>query len=236
MSLVMTEAAPVSPLSYLAIGDSYTIGESVPAELRFPEQLVHSLRQRSLPVADPVIIARTGWTADELSVALDRAEAGATESGDGNGRALKPPYAVVTLLIGVNNQYRGRSAESFRPELRALLDRSIAYAGGEVKRVIVVSIPDWGATPFGESSGRDRAEISQQIDAYNAVNREEAAHARVAFIDITPGSREGLEESERVAADGLHPSGAEYARWSAAILDSAERALVRRAPLSTLAQ
>lgn len=184
---------------YLALGDSYTIGESVSASERFPVQLARELR-----LGDPEIIAKTGWTTDELNAAIDAA----------NPRG---PYELVTLLIGVNNQYRGRDAEQYRGEFTALLQRAIGFAGGDAKKVIVVSIPDWGVTPFAE--GRDRAKIATEIDRYNAINREEAGKAGARYVDITPISR-GTDPA-LVAGDGLHPSGKQYAEWAKLIARAA---------------
>ncbi|HEU0013481.1 MAG TPA: GDSL-type esterase/lipase family protein, partial [Longimicrobium sp.] len=137
-------------MRFLALGDSYTIGEAVAEAERWPVRLAALLRERGMDVADPEIIARTGWTTDELSAAIDE-------------RDPQGPYALVSLLIGVNNQYRGRSADEYRGEFAALLRRAIAFAGGDAGRVIVLSIPDWGVTPFAE--GRDRAAIAAEIDA-----------------------------------------------------------------------
>jgi lysophospholipase L1-like esterase len=176
---------------YLALGDSYTIGESVPEEGRFPNQLA-----RELGIAPPQIIAKTGWTTDELNAAIDAANVSGT-------------FDLVTLLIGVNNQYRGRDAEQYRGEFAALLQRAIGFAGGDAKKVVVVSIPDWGVTPFAE--GRDRAKISAEIDRYNAINREEATRAGARYADITPISRGS--DPALVAADGLHPSAKQYGEW-----------------------
>ncbi|HEX2833256.1 MAG TPA: SGNH/GDSL hydrolase family protein [Thermoanaerobaculia bacterium] len=177
--------------TYLALGDSYTIGESVPANERFPMQLA-----KTMNLGEPRIIAKTGWTTDELNAAIDAANVTGT-------------YDLVTLLIGVNNQYRGRDAEQYRGEFRALLQRAIGFAGGDPKKVIVVSIPDWGVTPFAE--GRDRAKIANEIDRYNAINQEEAQRAGATYVDITPISR-GNDPS-LVANDGLHPSGKQYGAW-----------------------
>jgi len=176
---------------YLALGDSYTIGESVDASERFPVQLAKQLK-----LGTPQIIAKTGWTTDELDAAID---------------AAKPvgPYERVTLLIGVNNQYRGRSADEYRTQFVALLKRAIGFAGGNAKHVVVVSIPDWGVTPFAE--GRDRAKIAHEIDQFNAINREEAARAGAKWVDITAISRRN--DPSLVAGDGLHPSGKQYAEW-----------------------
>jgi lysophospholipase L1-like esterase len=176
---------------YLALGDSYTIGESVPATERFPVQLA-----RELGLGDPEIIAKTGWTTDELNAAIDAAHP-------------QGPYDLVTLLIGVNNQYRGRDAEQYRGEFTALLQRAIGFAGGDAKKVVVVSIPDWGVTPFAE--GRDRAKIATEIDQYNAINREETSRAGARYVDITPISRGN--DPTLVAGDGLHPSGKQYTEW-----------------------
>lgn len=176
---------------YLALGDSYTIGESVPASERFPVQLA-----RELNLGEPLIIARTGWTTDELNAAIDAANP-------------QGPFELVTLLIGVNNQYRGREAEQYRGEFAALLRRAIGFAGGDPKKVIVVSIPDWGVTPFAE--GRDRAKIASEIDRYNSVNREEALRAGAKYVDITPISRR--DDPALVAEDKLHPSGRQYSEW-----------------------
>ncbi|HEX8169378.1 MAG TPA: SGNH/GDSL hydrolase family protein [Thermoanaerobaculia bacterium] len=176
---------------YLALGDSYTIGESVDASERFPVQLAGALH-----IGEPEIIAKTGWTTDELNAAIDAANP-------------KGPYDLVTLLIGVNNQYRGRDADQYRTEFRALLQRAIGFAGGNAQHVVVVSIPDWGVTPFAE--GRDRAKIGREIDQFNAINREEAARAGARYADITAISRGN--DPALVAKDGLHPSGKQYADW-----------------------
>ena len=189
----------------LALGDSYTIGESVSAEERFPSQL-----SRSLNLADPVIVAKTGWTTDELDVAIDRAK-------------LAGPFDLVTLLIGVNNQYRGRGEDEYRRQFVALLRRAIGFAGGRAKRVIVVSIPDWGVTPFAE--GRDRKKIGAEIDRFNAINREEALRAGARYADITPISRHAAADKTLVAPDGLHPSGRMYAQWVEVMVPIARDAL-----------
>ncbi len=193
---------------YLALGDSYTIGESVHAHECFPSQLVEELRARGIAVADAVIVARTGWTTDELWNALELREPQGT-------------YELVTLLIGVNNQYRGRSADAYRPEFVKLLERAIRYAGNDASRVIVVSIPDWGVTPFG----RGRKQVGPEIDAFNAVNRAEALRLGAHYVDITPMSREALRDAALIANDGLHPSGKMYAAWVEMLLPLAEKIL-----------
>lgn len=197
------------PLRYLALGDSYTIGEDVPAQARWPMQLVEKLRKQGIAIDDPQIIAVTGWTTDELSAGMDQA-------------ALAPDYDLVTLLIGVNNQYRGRSAQDYREQFRALLLRAVALAGRRAGRVVVVSIPDWGVTPFGYASGRDVRHIGHELDHFNTLAREEAEHAGAPFVNITGISR---EHAGLVASDGLHPSGAQYALWTDAIAPAVTRAL-----------
>lgn len=215
--------ASLERLHYLALGDSYTIGEGVEPAQRWPQQLVAALRAAGIRIDDPQIIARTGWTTDELSAALDRAERGDPLPEDGNSRSLRPTYGLVTVLIGVNNQYRGRPLAEYRQQLRTLLERAIGYAGGDSRRVIVVSIPDWGVTPFASEQGRDRAQVAAAIDAYNASKRELAQELGLGCIDITPSSREAADRPELVAADGLHPSGLEYARWVERLLPVALR-------------
>ena len=196
-----------APRRYLALGDSYTIGESVTGEERWPVQLA-----RALAIGEPQIIARTGWTTDELNAAIDEA----------NPRG---PFDLVTLLIGVNNQYRGRDAAEYREQFKGLLGRAIGFAGGEAKRVIVVSIPDWGVTPFAKD--RDRPKIATEIDRFNNINREEAAKAGARYVDITPGSRRAATDPTLTASDGLHPSAAMYREWVAVIKPEALAALRR---------
>lgn len=139
----------MAQLSMLALGDSYTIGERVDEALRWPNQLAQLYRHSGVTMCPPLIIAQTGWTADELEAALDDTEQALIES----------PYDLVSLLIGVNDQYRGRSTAHFEPAFSRLLERAIAYAGGDTRRVVVVSIPDWGVTPFAAAQGRDSAQI-----------------------------------------------------------------------------
>lgn len=199
-------------LSYLALGDSYTIGESVAESARFPVQLASALRAEGLDLSAPEIIARTGWTTTELSAAMDV-------------RAPSAGRAMVTLLIGVNDQYRGGNAADYRPRFVALLKRAIALADGAPKGVVVLSIPDWGVTPFAPPTSS--TQIAAAIDAFNAANAEEARRAGVAYVDVTPISREVPRDPSLVAADGLHPSGAQYAEWACLALGAARAALSR---------
>jgi lysophospholipase L1-like esterase len=196
----------------LALGDSYTIGEGVGVADRWPVLLAARLREKGIDAADPIIIARTGWTTDELNAAIDAAEP--------VGRV-----DLVTLLIGVNNQYRGRSADEYRSELRGLLQRAISFAGSRARRVIVVSIPDWGVTPFADRSGRDVGRIGAEIDAFNAAARDEAGRTGAKFVDITPSSRRAKKDPTLISGDGLHPSRAMYEEWVRQMLPLLEDSL-----------
>lgn len=195
---------------FLALGDSYTIGEGVAPEERWPERLTARLRAEGFDLVPPEIVAVTGWTTDELSAGIEEADP-------------QGPYALVSLLIGVNNQYRGRDVGEYRAEFRALLRRAVAFGGGEAGRVLVVSIPDWGATPFAQDDARSAAQITGEIDAYNAEACAEAEAAGARFVDVTPLSR--TDDPAYVTGDGLHPSGAQYAAWTEHILPAARAAL-----------
>jgi lysophospholipase L1-like esterase len=203
---------------FLALGDSYTIGEGVPEAGRWPVQLAGLLRARGIAIDPPRIIATTGWTTDELDAGIDAAHAAAPIAID---------HALVSLLIGVNNQYRGRSLAEYEVQFAALLERAIDFTGGEPGRVIVLAIPDWGVTPFAIQSGRDRAQIATQLDAFNlaAQRMTEARGAR--FVDTAPVSRERGGEVAMLAEDGLHPSATLYTRWAEAAVDAAASAITR---------
>lgn len=206
--------APAPALSYLALGDSYTIGEGVAAEGRWPTQLAGALREEGIALADPRVIATTGWTTDELAWGID----GAQPLGE---------WDFVTLLIGVNNQYRGRSAVDFRGEFDALLQRAIGFARGRAERVMVLSIPDWGVTPFVKTTQAQPQQIATELDAYNAAAQVVCQAHGVAFVDITPVSRERGAQADMLADDGLHPSAAMYAQWTALALPVARGLLSR---------
>ncbi len=199
----MFQSIPSEPAAhkytFLSLGDSYTIGESVEVKDRWSVQLAEQLRKEDMDVAPPDIIARTGWTTAELAEAIRKS---------GNAKT----YDLVSLLIGVNNQYRGQSLDRYRTELRELLQTAIRYAKGKPGRVMVLSIPDWGVTPYAE--GRDRARISAEIDAFNAICLEEARHAGVRFFNITPLSRQAQHDAAQVASDGLHYSGRQHRLWA----------------------
>jgi lysophospholipase L1-like esterase len=207
----VTTRSGASPVRILALGDSYTIGEGVAERERWPVRLAALLRDRGMLVGDPTIVARTGWTTDELNAGIDAAH-------------LSGSYDLVTLLVGVNNQYRGRAATEYRTEFRALLERAAAFAGASASRVIVLSIPDWSVTPF--AAGRDQDAIAREIGAYNAIAQEEAARMGAPFVDITPISIRAASDPELLASDGLHPSGAMYEQWARLVLPVASELLV----------
>jgi lysophospholipase L1-like esterase len=206
----MEEAGMSEGVRYLALGDSYTIGEGVEAGEGWPARLAALLRARGVAVAEPEIVARTGWTTDELDAAIDAA-------------APRGPYGLVSLLIGVNNQYRGGAESIYRAQLATLLRRAVGFAGGDASRVVVLSIPDWGVTPFAE--GRDRARIAAEIDAFNAAAREVTVALGARWVDVTPASRQAGADPAMLVADGLHPSGRQYARWAELALPAAAAAL-----------
>lgn len=191
-------------LTYLALGDSYTIGEAVPQQESFPFQLVTQLKTNNITVAKPKVIAKTGWTTDELQTAI-------------KAENITQSYDLVTLLIGVNNQYRSYSLDTYRKEFKELLNTAISFAGKNKKRVFVVSIPDWGVTPFGKNSGRNIQTIASEIDAFNAIKKEETLAAGVSYTEITLASRNAATDLSLVAKDGLHPSGKMYAEWAAKV-------------------
>jgi lysophospholipase L1-like esterase len=199
-------------LRFLALGDSYTIGEGVAENARWPMQLATRLRTDGVALAMPKIVATTGWTTDELSAAMDQ-------------QHFDPPYDLVTLSIGVNNQYRGRDSENYRREFVALLERAIALAGAKAQHVVVVSIPDWGVTRFGAGSGRDLAQIAKELDAFNAINRDETRRRHAQWSDVAAASRRAGADAAMLADDGLHPSGKQYTRWLDGILPAARAAL-----------
>jgi lysophospholipase L1-like esterase len=197
-------------MRFLALGDSYTIGESVAPAERWPVQLASLLRKEGIALDEPLIVAATGWTTGELWAGIDRA-------------APRGPFELVSLLIGVNNQYRGQALGEYRIQFAALLARAIEFALAHTKRVMVLSIPDWGVTPFAR--GRDRAAIGRAIDQFNAVNAEAARQAGAKYVDVTPISRRAAVDGALIAADGLHPSGQMYAEWARLALPAAREGL-----------
>ena len=202
-------AASETGLRFLALGDSYTIGEGVARAGRWPEQLAARLRQSGAEVAAPEIVAVTGWTTGELADGIDQA-------------GPQGPFDLVTLLIGVNNQYREAPEADYRAEVGALLDRAVAFGGGDPGRVVAISFPDWGVTPFGAADARGPARIREQVDAFNAVAQAQARSRGIAWVDLADLSR---QQGDQVVDDGLHPDAAAYAAWTDRILPAARAAL-----------
>ncbi|MES2516211.1 MAG: GDSL-type esterase/lipase family protein [Bacteroidota bacterium] len=189
-----------APLRFLALGDSYTIGQSVPVNQRWPVQLKDSLATRGILTDTMRIIATTGWRTDNLINAIT------------NQHLQQQNYNLVSLLIGVNNQYQGVPVSQYRIEFPQLLDSAIRYAGGDTSHVFVVSIPDYAYTSYGQGTG-NQTQISQEIDQYNQINKQFADSFHIRYFDITPISRLGLLQPNLVASDGLHPSGIQYSEW-----------------------
>jgi lysophospholipase L1-like esterase len=193
---------------YLALGDSYTIGEQVIITKCFPMQVVQQLRSRfsegQYLFTAPEIVAKTGFTTDELLEEMQ-------------GYKFLPSYDFVSLLIGVNNQYRGRDIEEYAMQFEQLLRQAIGFAGDNTRRVVVLSIPDWGVTPF--ASGRNKEQIATEIDGYNAAAGKACEKFGVEFIDITSSQRLDGADAAFLAADGLHPSGKEYEKWAKAVVE-----------------
>lgn len=203
--------SPAAPgLRYLALGDSYTCGEKVAEGDRFPNLLSKRLRAKGFEMRSPQIIAHTGWTTADLAAAL--AQAGP-----------QGPFDLVTLLVGVNNQYRGLSLEDYARDFAALTGQAVDLAGSDPSRVIAISIPDWGVMPYASSF--DRALIAQKIDAFNAANKKAAIAQGVRYVNITPLTRKAAENPALAAPDGLHPSGKQYQLWLEILLPEAIAAL-----------
>lgn len=211
------DTVPVTPPSppadttrkkYLALGDSYTIGESVAENERFPAQTVSLLLQDSIRLGQPEYIATTGWTTINLQAAI-------------NARLPIGPYEAVTLLIGVNDQYQHMDTSGYHQRFSNLLQQAIALAGNRKERVFVLSIPDYSVTPFGGGS----TTIRQQIDEFNAINKRITLANNVAYINITDISRLAATDPTLTAGDGLHPSGKQYALWAEELAPVMEKAL-----------
>lgn len=200
---VMSQVIIDENVNFLALGDSYTIGESVHHTQRWPSILIDTLRERKIKCKDAKIIAVTGWRTDNLSDAIAKEN-------------LSNEYTLVSLLIGVNNFYQGKSVDSYKPDFEQLLKKAIELADGNNAHVFVLSIPDYGYTPFGQAKVET---ISKGIDVYNEANRIITERLGVKYINITDISRRGLQEPDLVASDGLHPSGKMYALWVERILN-----------------
>lgn len=203
---LVISAMPQKKYTLLCLGDSYTIGEAVEPHERFAHQAVEMLKQKKLFFAQPKIIAKTGWTTDELSAAIKE-------------QNLQGIFDVVTLLIGVNNQYRNRDIENYRLEFTELLQTALRYANNNCQHVFVISIPDWGVTPFALKDERSEQKIAEQINSFNRVNKEVSEQVGVHYIDITPGSRKAKHDKTLIANDGLHPSQKMYREWAVTLAD-----------------
>ncbi|MBT0812371.1 SGNH/GDSL hydrolase family protein [Litoribacter ruber] len=199
LAVLTTQPKMEQKLTYLALGDSYTIGEGVEEHERFPNQAVVMLREKGYDFEDPKIIATTGWTTDELQKGISEANI--------EGQT----YDLVTLLIGVNNQYRGRDLDNYREEFRQLLEQAISFAGGKKENVLVLSIPDWGITPFATEKETDKAKVAQEIDRFNRAKQAIAERHGVTFLDITTHYR---EYPLAVVSDKLHPDAEIYKYWA----------------------
>ena len=207
---MLEEIPPANPsavFNYLALGDSYTIGQSVNEQERFPIQLANQLMSDSVQIDSAYIIAKTGWRTDQLISAIEDAN-------------LEDNFDLVSLLIGVNNQFQNRPIVEYEQEFAQLLNRAIVLAGGYKSKVFVLSIPDYGFTPFGRSA---QERISPEIDQYNEINRRITENLGISYFNITPISRNGLDQPELVASDGLHPSSKMYRQWIALFYEEVKR-------------
>jgi len=193
---VINEPPATESIKYLALGDSYTIGQSVPSDENYPNRIASQFKEDSITVDTTIIIAVTGWTTANLNAGIANAN-------------LTDTFDLVSLLIGVNNFYQGKPLSQYKAEFEDLLLQAIDLAGGIKENVFVVSIPDYAYTPFGNGN----SSISQGIDNFNAANKTITDSIGVSYFDITPISREGLDKPELVASDNLHPSGEQYKRW-----------------------
>lgn len=199
MMMIVNPNAEAPAYSFLSLGDSYTIGEGVSENYRWSVQLADMLRKDGKDVGNPDIIARTGWTTAELQDAIKTS---------GNQKT----YDLVSLLIGVNNQYRGQSQDQYRIEFRELLQTATKFAGGNAAHVFVLSIPDWGISPY--AAGQNKTKIGQEIDQFNAISEDECQKAEITYVDITLLSRSAAGDDSQFASDGLHYSGKQMKLWA----------------------
>lgn len=207
----VNHSADSASKSFLALGDSYTIGASVQPQERFPAQTAMLLRNHGYQIKEVEYIATSGWTTLNLQAAI-------------NEKNPKGTYDIVTLLIGVNDQYQtGGDTTGYRQRFTALLQKSIQLAGNDTAHVFVLSIPDYSVTPF--ASGSDTAFISRSIDQFNHINRQVTESYGVSYTDITPYTRMAKTDASLLAADGLHPSGKEYAVWAGLLQPTIEKVL-----------
>jgi len=199
--------------TYLALGDSYTIAESVSSDMSYPVILAGLLNNKGYKISPPVIIAKTGWTTEELMAGID----------EKNIKSKK--FDLVTLLIGVNDQYRGYELNKYPERLEKLIKIALDFAGRNKNKIIIISIPDWGITPFAKSKGRDKVKIGLEIDQYNLQKKLMAEKYSIKYVDVTDISRRAVRKPNLIAGDGLHPSGLMYSLWAEKLLSSAEKVL-----------
>ena len=204
-----TVPSTTATLKLLALGDSYTIGESVSEAERFPNQTIKLLQAKGLGFSYPSsIVATTGWTTQNLLNSIATSNV-----------SNQSPWDAVTLLIGVNNQYQGRDTGEYRTQFTQCLTKAVELSGGKKEHVFVVSIPDWSVTPFGANA--NQPQVAAAIDRFNAINKEITTAMGIAYIDITPISRQ--HDASLVAGDGLHPSGKQYSQWSTLLASVMEK-------------
>lgn len=183
---------------FLALGDSYTIGEGVDQEVSWPFQLRRALKQKKVELAPPVVLARTGWTTEELESAIEEAD-------------LQGPFDLVTLMVGVNDQYRGYEVERFEIGFQRLLHQACGFSSRGAAGVLVLSIPDWGVTPF--AMDRDLHKIAHEIDTFNRSAARRCESQQVTWVDVTSCSRAVGSQPHMLVADQLHPSRHQYEEW-----------------------
>lgn len=210
--IIIPDTTTIPGRSYLALGDSYTIGQSVPVADRYPVITAKFLTAEGIKFREPEIIAQTGWTTGSLLSALSFSP------------PSKPAYDIVTLLIGVNNQYQRRTREEYADDFLTLLNKSIVYAGNNKKRVIVLSIPDYSVTQF--AIGSDKVKIASEIDAFNEINKKITEQAGITYLNITGASRLAAFDLSLIAGDGLHPSGLQYKLWADLLVPAIRKALL----------
>lgn len=211
---VQCPATSAQPIRFLALGDSYTIGQGVEPSERWPAQLVGLLREQGLTVNDPAFIAISGWTTSNLLRGIER------ENPTG-------PFDLVSVLIGVNDQVRGFEADKYHGDLVTTLERAIALAGNTPSRVMVLSIPDWSVAPIARNQNPEK--IRATIAAFNDIARTEAEQRGLAYVDITPTSRQAAQDRGLLAKDQLHPSGRMYTEWARLAFPAACQALASAA-------
>ena len=188
----------------LCLGDSYTIGEMVQLQKNYPYFTVQLLRDKGLNFSAPEILAKTGWTSDELQLSMKLYR-------------FLPKYDIVTLLVGVNDQYRGKDIIEYKTQFEELLKHTITLANNKSDHVLVISIPDYGLTPF--SANLDRNKISKEIEVFNSVNKALTIQYKTVYIDLTEESNKAQYDAELIAEDQLHYTTKMYKKWAEKLAD-----------------